>query len=76
MTIKAGDKLPEGAFTRMTTDGPQKLTTEQLFAGKTVVLFSVPERSLPPATPSTCRVSWNWRIRSRPRASTPLPAPP
>ena len=24
MTIKAGDKMPEGAFTRMTSDGPQK----------------------------------------------------
>src|ERR1700683_2160520 len=42
MTIKAGDKMPEGAFTRMTKDGPQKITTEQLFAGKTVVLFAVP----------------------------------
>src|SRR6202050_4586398 len=42
MTIKAGDKMPEGAFTRMTSDGPQKITTEQLFAGKTVVFFSVP----------------------------------
>src|SRR5258708_8170167 len=42
MTIKAGDKMPEGAFTRMTGEGPQKITTEQLFAGKTVVLFSVP----------------------------------
>jgi peroxiredoxin len=42
MTIKAGDKMPEGSFTRMTKEGPQKLTTEQLFAGKTVVFFSVP----------------------------------
>ena len=42
MTIKAGDKMPEGSFTRMTGDGPQKITTDQLFAGKTVVLFSVP----------------------------------
>ena len=42
MTIKAGDKMPEGSFTQMTKDGPQKMTTEQLFAGKTVVLFSVP----------------------------------
>ena len=42
MTIKAGDKMPEGSFTRMTGDGPQKMTTDQLFAGKTVVLFSVP----------------------------------
>jgi len=24
MTIKAGDKMPEGKFTRMTKDGPQK----------------------------------------------------
>jgi glutaredoxin/glutathione-dependent peroxiredoxin len=42
MTIKAGDKMPEGSFTRMTKEGPQKLTTEQLFGGKTVVFFSVP----------------------------------
>jgi glutaredoxin/glutathione-dependent peroxiredoxin len=42
MTIKAGEKMPDGFFTRMTKDGPQKITTEQLFAGKTVVFFSVP----------------------------------
>jgi glutaredoxin/glutathione-dependent peroxiredoxin len=42
MTIKAGDKMPAGKFTRMTKDGPQKLATEELFKGKTVVLFSVP----------------------------------
>jgi peroxiredoxin len=42
MTIQAGEKLPEGSFTHMTKDGPQKITSEQLFAGKTVVLFSVP----------------------------------
>jgi peroxiredoxin len=42
MTIKAGDRLPEGSFTQMTKDGPQKLTTDALFADKTVVLFSVP----------------------------------
>jgi len=42
MAITAGEKMPEGSFTQMTKDGPQKLTTEQLFAGKTVVFFSVP----------------------------------
>ncbi len=42
MTIKVGDKMPAGKFTRMTQDGPQKITTDELFAGKTVVLFSVP----------------------------------
>jgi peroxiredoxin len=34
--------MPQGKFTRMTQDGPKPLTTEELFAGKTVVLFSVP----------------------------------
>jgi len=42
MTIKVGDSMPEGKFTRMTGDGPQKLSSEELFKGKTVVLFSVP----------------------------------
>jgi peroxiredoxin len=34
--------MPDGKFTRMTKDGPQKLTADELFKGKTVVLFSVP----------------------------------
>ncbi len=42
MAIKVGDKMPEGKFMRMTSDGPKKLTTSELFDGKTVVLFSVP----------------------------------
>lgn len=42
MTIKVGDKLPAGTFKVMSKDGPQNLTTDQLFKGKTVVLFSVP----------------------------------
>jgi peroxiredoxin len=42
MTIKQGDKMPAGTFKQMTKDGPQNLTTDQLFAGKKVVLFSVP----------------------------------
>jgi peroxiredoxin len=42
MTIKVGDRMPAGTFKTMTTDGPQNLTTDQLFAGKKVVLFSVP----------------------------------
>ena len=42
MTIKAGDKMPAGTFKTMTKDGPQNLTSDQLFKGKKVVLFSVP----------------------------------
>jgi peroxiredoxin len=43
MTIKAGDKMPAGTFTHMSSkDGPQKISADELFKGKTVVLFSVP----------------------------------
>src|SRR5690349_5707467 len=42
MAIKVGDKMPAGTFKTMTKDGAQDLTTDQLFKGKTVVLFSVP----------------------------------
>jgi len=42
MTLKTGDRMPDGAFTQMGANGPQKLRTEALFAGKTVVLVSVP----------------------------------
>ncbi len=42
MTIKAGDKMPSGAFKTMTAEGAKELSTDALFGGKTVVLFSVP----------------------------------
>lgn len=42
MTIKAGDKMPAGVLTSPGPEGPQKITTDQLFSGKKVVLFSVP----------------------------------
>ena len=42
MTIKAGDRLPSGTLKTMTKDGPKDVSTDELFKGKTVVLFSVP----------------------------------
>ena len=42
MTISAGDKMPEGALAVMTADGPGSISTDELFSGKKVVLFSVP----------------------------------
>lgn len=42
MTIKVGDRVPEGKFGIMTKDGPGSITTQELFSGKKVVLFSVP----------------------------------
>jgi peroxiredoxin len=42
MTIKVGDKMPKGQFSRMGANGPEPVTTDALFNGKKVVLFSVP----------------------------------
>ena len=42
MTIKTGDKVPAGKFSIMKKDGPGMLSTDELFKGKKVVLFSVP----------------------------------
>lgn len=42
MTIKAGDRMPSGTFKVMTGEGPKDITTDELFKGKKVVLFSVP----------------------------------
>ena len=42
MTIKAGDRMPSGTLKTMTKEGPKDLSTDELFKGKKVVLFSVP----------------------------------
>ncbi len=42
MTIKQGDQLPAGTFKVMTENGPTDVSTDDLFKGKKVVLFSVP----------------------------------
>ncbi len=42
MTIAIGSRLPQATFKEKTADGPVEITTDQLFAGKRVVLFAVP----------------------------------
>ncbi len=42
MSIQAGEKMPSGSFGLMTDSGPGAMSTDDLFAGKKVVLFSVP----------------------------------
>ena len=42
MTIKVGDKMPAGTFGIMTEAGPGAISTDELYAGKKVVLVSVP----------------------------------
>lgn len=40
--IKVGDRLPSATFNVMTSEGPKPRTTEEIFAGKKVVLFALP----------------------------------
>lgn len=40
--ISIGEKLPESTFQQLTKDGMQSPTTNDLFAGKKVILFAVP----------------------------------
>lgn len=42
MTITKGDRLPSTTFTKMTENGPEAVTSDDYFAGRTVALFSVP----------------------------------
>lgn len=42
MTIAPGDTLPDVTFKTTTADGAKDVTTADVFAGKTVVLFGVP----------------------------------
>lgn len=42
MTIQVGDKVPSATFKVMTADGPQDMSTDEVFSGKKVVFFAVP----------------------------------
>lgn len=52
MTIKAGDKMPAGVLGVMTESGPGAISTDELFAGKKVVLVAVPGAFTP-----TCSIN-------------------
>ena len=42
MTIKVGDKIPSVTLMQMQEGGPRPVKTDDLFAGKKVVLFALP----------------------------------
>ena len=42
MTISVGDRLPDATLMTMTADGPNQLSTADVFGGKTVALFALP----------------------------------
>ena len=52
MTIQTGDKMPEGRFGVMSDTGPGTISTDDLFPGKKVVVFSVPGAFTP-----TCSIN-------------------
>jgi len=51
MTISVGARLPEATFTTMGSNGPEPVTTAQVFGGKKVAAFAVPGAFTP-----TCHV--------------------
>ena len=42
MPIKIGDHLPAATFRIPTADGPKRVTTDEVFKGRKVILFAVP----------------------------------
>jgi peroxiredoxin len=42
MTIAKGDKLPDVTLVKVTSEGPDKVSSADYFAGKKVALFAVP----------------------------------
>ena len=52
MAVRVGEKMPSGVFGVMTDAGPGAISTDELFAGKKVVLVSVPGAFTP-----TCSAS-------------------
>ena len=42
MTIAVGDKIPSAKLKTMTAEGPKDVSTDDIFAGKKVVMFAVP----------------------------------
>ena len=42
MPIRPGETIPSMKLTRSTPDGPKETSTDELFGGKTAVLFGVP----------------------------------
>ena len=42
MTIQVGDTIPQATFMTMGPEGPQPVSSDEIFKGKRVALFAVP----------------------------------
>ncbi len=76
MTIKVGERMPEGKFKTMGEKGPKDLSTANCSTASAWCCSRSPVPSRPPATPSICRATSSWPISCAPRASIPSPAWP
>lgn len=50
MSLSQGDMIPAGTFKTMGKEGPENITTDELFKGRKVVLFAVPGAFTPGCT--------------------------
>lgn len=50
MTVKAGDKVPACTLKTMGKEGPEDISTDEIFSGKKVLLFAVPGAFTPGCT--------------------------
>jgi len=56
MTIKVGDTMPTGTLKHMTKDGPQNITSDQLFKARRWLCFRCRVRSRRPAMQAFARI--------------------
>jgi glutaredoxin/glutathione-dependent peroxiredoxin len=50
MSVNTGDKIPAATLKTMGSEGPENISTDEIFAGKKVVLFAVPGAFTPGCT--------------------------
>ena len=71
MAINVGDKIPTVDLSIMTADGPEGISTDDIFGGKKVAIFGLPGAFTPTCSAKHLPGFVNNAERSRPRASTP-----
>jgi len=52
VTVKIGDNIPSGTLAFLGADGPESISTDELFNGKKVVVFGVPGAFTPTCSES------------------------
>lgn len=52
MAIEAGSGIPDATFGRMTPEGPAQVSSDEIFAGRKVVVFAVPGAFTPSCSAS------------------------